>query len=60
MATTKERERSPLNCIPSSDAVRRRLEAVLREARKLRILLKTADQIERTDVDSQREDKSRD
>lgn len=48
MATTKERERSPLNCIPSVDAVRQRLETVLSEVRKLRILLRTAKEIEQT------------
>jgi hypothetical protein len=56
MATTKERERSPLNCIPSADAVRQRLETVLTEVRKLRILLRTAKEIEET---QSREDKSR-
>jgi hypothetical protein len=49
MATTKERKRSPLDCIPSVDAVRQRLEAVLKEARKLRILLRTAKEIEQTE-----------
>jgi hypothetical protein len=49
MATTSERERSPLKYIPSADAVRRRLETVLTEARKLRILLKTASEIELAD-----------
>jgi len=48
MATTKERKQSPLDCIPSADAVRQRLEAVLKEARKLRILLRTAKEIEQT------------
>ena len=56
MAFTKERERSPLNCIPSADAVRQRLEALLKEARKLRILLRTAKEIEETEP---REDKPR-
>jgi hypothetical protein len=56
MAVTKERERSPLNCIPSVDAVRQRLEAVLKEARKLRILLRTAKEIEDTE---RREDQPR-
>jgi len=46
MATTKNRERSPLNCIPSADAVRHRLELVLKEAQQLRILLRTAEEIE--------------
>ncbi len=59
MATTNERERSPLSCIPSSDVVRRRLEAVLREARKLRILLRTASQIERAANATTREGESR-
>ena len=55
MATMKERERSPLNCIPSADVVKRRLETVLKEARKLRILLRTASEIERAEVDRKRE-----
>lgn len=54
MANTKERKRSPLNCIPSVDAVRQRLETVLTEARKLRVLLRTAKEIEKTQT---REDK---
>ena len=52
MATTKDRERSPLNCIPSSDAVRRSLERVIEEARQLRILLRTASQIEQASVEA--------
>jgi hypothetical protein len=56
MANNKERKRSPLNCIPSVDAVRQRLETVLTEARKLRILLRTAKEIEET---QSREDNSR-
>ena len=56
MANTKERKRSPLNCIPSVEAVRQRLETVLTEARKLRILLRTAKEIEET---QSREGKSR-
>ena len=59
MATTKRRERSPLNCIPSSGVVRQRLEMVLKEAQQLRVLLCTAEQIEKakseTDKDSQSE-----
>ena len=50
MANHKQRERSPLNCIPSSSVVRERLDRVLREARKLRILLRTASQIERAET----------
>lgn len=60
MATTKERERSPLNCIPSSDAVRRRLERVIEEARQLRILLRTASQIEQSGVEAKAGGKARD
>ena len=56
MANNKERKRSPLNCIPSVDAVRQRLETVLTEARKLRVLLRTAKEIEET---QSREGKSR-
>lgn len=39
-------KRSPLDCIPSAEAVRSRLNAIIREARQLRILLRTARQIE--------------
>lgn len=40
------KEYDPLSCIPSADAVRKRLAARLEEARKLEILLRTAEQIE--------------
>lgn len=49
MASTDRRERGPLNCIPNSAVVRERLERVLSEAKKLRILLRTASQIERAE-----------
>ena len=60
MATKTKRERSPLDCIPSADAVRRRLDVVLREAAQLRILLTTADKLETADANSEREALSRD
>jgi hypothetical protein len=50
MAYRKERERGPLNCIPSSASVRDRLNLVLAEAKKLRILPRTARQIERVET----------
>jgi len=57
MAATKRRERSPLNCIPSAGVVRHRLEMVLKEAQQLRVLLRTAEEIEKAkpvkDEDSQ-------
>jgi len=59
MATAKKREQSPLNCIPSSGIVRQRLELVLKEAQQLRVLLRTAVEIEKAnsekDEDSQSE-----
>lgn len=36
----------PLGCIPSSKAIRRRLEEIQEQARRLRILLQTAESIE--------------
>lgn len=36
----------PLKCIPSSDAVRKRLDALREQARRLGILLKTAEELE--------------
>ena len=47
MVTKISGERRKLACIPSSDSVRNRLSAVLAEARKLEILLQTAEQLER-------------
>lgn len=41
-----KREYDPLSVIPSSDAVERRLQAILEQARKLKIVLKTAKKIE--------------
>lgn len=58
MVTKTKRERSPLDCIPSADAVRRRLSVVLREAEQLKILLTTADKIESVGRNSKREDAS--
>ncbi|HBE69757.1 MAG TPA: hypothetical protein DDW52_16550 [Planctomycetaceae bacterium] len=49
MTLTKERDRDPLIDVPTSAAVRLRLHRVLQEAKKLRILLRTASQIERID-----------
>jgi len=42
----------PLNCIPSAEAVKARLAKVLEEARRLNILLQTAEQIERPAPDA--------
>ena len=39
--------RDPLSAIPDAEAVRHRLDLVLEEARKLKILLRTAEEIER-------------
>ena len=36
----------PLGCIPSADAIRRRLAEIREEARRLDILLKVAEKIE--------------
>ena len=41
-----KREHDPLNCIPSAEVIRRRLKATEETARKLRVLLKTAEAIE--------------
>ena len=43
MATTFD----PLNCIPSAAAVRIRLAEIQEEARRLDVLLKTAEEIEK-------------
>ncbi len=43
-----KREYDPLSVIPTSAIVRRRLEALMKQARRLRILLRTAEQLERT------------
>jgi hypothetical protein len=40
------KEYDPLTCIPSAEAVRKRLENTTKEARKLRILLRVAEKIE--------------
>lgn len=42
-----KREYDPLSVIPSADIVRRRLDALMKQARRLRILLRTAEQLER-------------
>ena len=47
MANKISHGRSGLACMPSSDAVQKRLATLLAEARKLKILLKTAKQLER-------------
>lgn len=39
--------RDPLAAIPDAEAVRHRLDLVLEEARKLKILLRTSEEIER-------------
>lgn len=40
-------KRDPLAAIPDAEAVRHRLQLVLEEARKLKIVLRTAEEIER-------------
>ena len=42
----------PLSCIPTADAVRRRIAQIQEEGRRLGVLLKTAEELER---DQQRE-----
>ena len=42
-----KREYDPLSVIPSTVAIRQRLERIQEQARRLRILLRTAEQIER-------------
>ena len=42
-----KREYDPLSVIPSPAAIRQRLERIQEQARRLRILLRTAEQIER-------------
>jgi len=39
--------RDPLAAIPDAEAVRHRLQLVLEEARKLQIVLRTAEELER-------------
>jgi hypothetical protein len=46
-----KREYDPLSVIPSATIVRQRLERTEAQARKLRILLQTAEQLERADQD---------
>lgn len=41
------KEYDPLSVIPAADVVKRRLASIHEQARKLKILLKTAQQIER-------------
>jgi hypothetical protein len=42
-----KREYDPLSVIPSTTAIRQRLERIQEQARRLRILLRTAREIER-------------
>lgn len=42
-----KREYDPLAVIPSTTAIRQRLDKIQEQARRLRILLRTAEQIER-------------
>tara|TARA_R110002072_G_scaffold59882_6_gene152223 strand:+ start:23128 stop:23313 length:186 start_codon:yes stop_codon:yes gene_type:complete len=46
MTTNNKQGRSPLRCIPKAATVRERLQKVLREAAELKILLRTAEEIE--------------
>lgn len=52
-----KREYDPLSCIPSARAIQQRLSQVLEEARKLNVLLTTAEQLEaeRSQRDAERE-----
>ena len=56
MVTKISGDRRELACIPSSEAVRSRLSSLLAEARKLKILLKTAEELERESDDSSGDD----
>lgn len=44
---TREREYDPLSVIPTTATIRQRLERTQEQARRLRILLRTAERIER-------------
>ncbi|TWU16939.1 hypothetical protein Poly21_41480 [Allorhodopirellula heiligendammensis] len=46
MQQNHKRDRSPLDCIPIADVVRRRLQSVLTEAKRLRLLLRIARELE--------------
>lgn len=46
MQQKQKRDRSPLDCIPNADVVRQRLQSVLTEAKRLRILLRVARELE--------------
>ena len=43
-----KREYDPLSVIPSASIVRRRLDTLLKQAQRLRILLRTAERLEQT------------
>jgi hypothetical protein len=47
MVTKISGNRRELACVPSSESVRNRLSALSGEARKLKILLRAAEQLER-------------
>lgn len=50
----------PLTCLPSAQAVRRRLEAAKEETRKLKILLRVAEKIENEHGSNSRQEACRD
>ena len=54
-----KREYDPLSVIPTAATVRQRLARIQEQARKLRILLRTAEQIERERATAQTEAESR-
>ena len=47
-----KREYDPLSVIPSKEAIRQKLEALQEQARRLGILLRTAEEIERDGQDA--------
>jgi hypothetical protein len=55
MSVKERRVKNPLNCIPAAAIVRERLSRVLSEAEKLKILLRTAEEIEQADAPEQSE-----
>ena len=48
-ANRKEQTYDPLRCIPPADVIRKRLALAEQTANRLRILLKTAEEIERVE-----------
>ena len=57
MATSDlNHERNLLRCIPSSGAIRRRLRSLLLEVRQLKVLLRTATNLERAQRENNRKE----